>query len=121
MSRVSGLIEKFGCKKNSKYRIPNLTIEAKKDIGDLMQKFHFDKALNRIFIIIDASNKWIQEEKPWEINKEEEKKAVLYNLKEVILKIAELLWPFIPESSEKIKKHFSAKKIKKAKPLFKKI
>jgi len=45
----------------------------------------------------------------------------LFELKESILKIAEFLSPFIPESSEKIKKQFSAKKIKKSDILFKKI
>ena len=44
-----------------------------------------------------------------------------YTNKEWVLKIAELLWPFIPESSEKIKKQFSAKKIKKGEILFRKI
>ena len=66
-------------------------------------------------------NKWVQDEKPWEIQDENTKKIVLYNLKEGILQIAELLWPFIPETSEKIKKQFSAKKIKKGKILFEKI
>ena len=42
-------------------------------------------------------------------------------LKEAILKIADLLWPFIPDASEKIKKQFTAEKIKKGEILFKKI
>ena len=63
--------------------------------------------------------------------KEIAKKAiVVYNKKKEniyksvvkdILKIAELLSPFIPESAEKIKKQFSAKKIRKSEILFKKI
>ena len=121
ISRVSALIEKNGCEKNSKYKVPNITTEEKKHFEDLMEKFQFDKALSTIFIYIDAFNKFIQEKKVWEINKKDEKKAILYNLKEGILKIAELLSPFIPESAEKIKKQFSSKKIKKEGILFKKI
>ena len=121
VSRVSGLIEKNGCKKNLKYRLPNITSEGKKDVEKLLENYEFDKALNTIFIYIDAFNKWIQEKKVWEIKDEDEKKAVLYNLKEGILQIAELLSPFIPESAEKIKKQFSATKIKKGEILFKKI
>ncbi|GAG45105.1 unnamed protein product, partial [marine sediment metagenome] len=41
--------------------------------------------------------------------------------KEAILKISELLWCFIPESAEKIKKQFSAAKVKKGEILFKKV
>ena len=121
VSRVSGLIEKNGCEKNLKYPLPRITKEAEEDLVDLMDNFQLDKALNRIFIYIDATNKWIQEHKPWEIEDEVEKKAILYNLKENILKISELLLPFIPESAEKIQKQFSARNIKKADILFKKI
>ena len=121
VSRVSGLIEKNGCEKNLKYILPRITKEAEEDLIELMDNFHIDKALNRIFIYIDGLNKWIQEHKPWEIENEVEKKAILYNLKEDILKISEFLLPFIPESAEKIQKQFSAKNIKKSEILFKKI
>ena len=121
VSRVSSLAEKNGCKKNSKWRVPNITIEGEKDVEKYIEKFEFDKALNTIFIYIDALNKWIQDNKPWDMHEEDEKKAVLYNLKEGILLISDLLLPFIPESAGKIKKQFSAKKIKKSEILFKKI
>ncbi|MBR9702038.1 methionine--tRNA ligase [Candidatus Pacearchaeota archaeon] len=121
VSRVSGLIEKEGCKQNRKWKTPFLTVNVKKDVGELMENFEFDKVLNRIFAYVDSLNKWVQDEKPWEIHEEDFKRAVLYNLKEGILLIAELLWPFIPESSEKITKQFSSKNIKKGEILFKKV
>jgi len=82
-----------------------------------LDNYEFDKALNEIFKFIDHCNWYIQIRKLWETKN----KKNLFELKESILKIAELLWPFIPESSEKIKKQFSAKKIKKNQILFKKI
>ncbi len=82
-----------------------------------LENFEFDKVLNEIFGFIDLCNEYIQHRKIWETG---DKKA-LYELKEGILQIAELLEPFIPESAEKIKKQFSAKKIKKGEILFKKI
>jgi len=85
-----------------------------------MENFELDKSLNEIFKFIDHCNWYIQIEKPWS-NECENPKKVLYELKEAILKIAELLWPFIPESSEKITKQFNAKDIKKEEILFKKI
>ncbi len=130
VSRVSGLIEK-----NSEEKCENKLLKKlnEKKIEKLFENYEFDKVLNEIFSFIDVCNEYVQNKKPWEtsrkpevssssfLEKERKNKKVLYELKESILKIAELLWPFIPESSEKIKKQFSAKKIKKGEILFKKI
>jgi methionyl-tRNA synthetase len=114
VSRAAGLIEKFGVERTSGKLIKKLD---EKKIERLIKGFQFDKALNEIFGFIDVCNEYVQSKKPWET---QDKKA-LYELKESILKISELLWPFIPGTSEKIKKQFSAKKIKKGEVLFKKI
>jgi len=47
---------------------------------------------------VDICNEYVQDKKPWETGD----KKVLFELVESILKIAELLGPFIPNSSEKI-------------------
>lgn len=86
-------------------------------VGSHLENYEFDKALNEIFKLIDHCNWYIQIRELW---KTKNKKS-LFELKESILKIAELLYPFIPESAEKIKKQFSATKIKKGEILFKKI
>ena len=114
VSRVASLIEKNGFEKCENKLIKKLNV---KEIDKLIEEFKFDKALNTIFTFIDYCNWYIQSKKIWETK---DKKA-LYELKETILKISELLLPFIPESAEKINKQFSAKKIKKGEILFKKI
>jgi len=114
VSRVSGLIEKNGIEKTPNKLIKKLK---EREINKLIEKYEFDKALNEIFAFIDICNEYVQNKKPWETKD----KKVLYELKESILKIAELLSPFIPESSEKIIKQFNATKIKKGEILFKKI
>jgi len=114
VSRVSRLIEKNGIEKCENKLLKNLD---EKNIEILIEKFELDKALNEIFAFIDICNEYVQKTQPWKSGD----KKVLYELKESILKIAELLWPFIPESSEKIKKCFSVKNIKKSEVLFKKI
>jgi methionyl-tRNA synthetase len=114
VSRVSGLIEKNGLEKTSNNLIKKLN---EKKIEKLFDNYEFDKVLNEIFAFIDNCNEYVQDKKIWETK---DKKA-LFELKESILKIADLLWPFIPESSEKIKKQFSEKNIKKGDILFKKI
>ena len=114
VSRVSALTEKIGIENCENKLIRKLN---EKKIEKYFEAYDFDKSLNEIFGFIDLCNEYVQEKKPWETGD----KKVLYELKESILKIAELLWPFIPESSEKIIKQFSAKKIKKGEILFKKI
>jgi len=114
VSRVSALAEKYGLEKCEVKLLKKLN---EKKIEKLFDNYEFDKVLNEIFGFIDICNEYVQNKKPWETGD----KKVLYELKESILKIAELLWPFIPESAEKIKKQFSATKIKKQEILFKKI
>ena len=114
VSRVAGLIEKKGIEKCENKLIKKLD---EKEIEKRMEGYEFDKALNEIFAFIDICNEYVQKKKPWETGD----KKVLSELKESILKIAKLLWAFIPESSEKITKQFSYKDIKKEEILFKKI
>jgi methionyl-tRNA synthetase len=114
VSRVAGLIERIGVEKCENKLIKKLN---ENKIEKHFDNYEFDKALNEIFSFIDLCNEYVQNKKPWETKD----KKVLYELKESILKIAELLLPFIPESAEKIKKQFSATKIKKGEILFKKI
>ena len=114
VARVAGLIAQNGVNQTSNKLIKKLKV---KEIGKFIENYEFDKALNLIFAFIDNCNEYVQNEKPWE----SKDGKVLFELKESILKIAELLWAFIPETSEKITKQFSAKEIKKGEILFKKI
>lgn len=114
VSRVAGLIEKTGIEKTQNKLLTRLKL---KEIEKHIENYEFDKALNEIFAFIDVCNEYVQSKKPWETKD----KKVLYELKESILKIADILSPFIPESAEKIKKQFSAKKIIKGEVLFRKI
>ena len=114
ISRVSTLIEKFGVEKTENKLIKKLKL---KQIKKFFENYELDKVLNEIFSFIDICNEYVQKKKPWETRD----KKVLFDLKESILKISELLSPFIPESAKKIKKQFSATKIKKEEILFRKI
>jgi len=114
VSRVSSLIEKYGFTKCDNKLINKLDV---KKIEKSIENYKFDKALNDIFAFIDICNEYVQSKKIWETKD----KKVLFELKESILKISELLLPFVPESAEKIEKQFNAKKIKKGEILFKKI
>ena len=130
ISRVTSLTEKIGIKKIENKLLKKLPL---KKINQLMKDYELEKALTKIFSFIDKCNEYIQEKKPWEV-KNKKNKEILYELIDSIKVIAILLWPFIPDASEKIAKHLDfeikleniekplgEKVIKKSEVLFKKI
>ena len=127
VSRVSSLAEKNGLQKTENKLFKKLKL---KKIEKLIDNFELDKALNEIFAFVDICNEYVQKKKPWETGD----KKVIYELVDSIKAIAILLWPFIPETSEKIAVQFGFKiyykniripiavnKIKKGNILFTKI
>lgn len=66
----------------------------------------FDQALFDILKLVRAKNIFIDEKKPWELAKKDEKvelERVLSTVYFELFKISELLFPFMPEASERIK------------------
>lgn len=127
VSRVTGLAEKIGVEKSENKLLKKLKL---KEIEKRIENYEFDKALNEIFSFIDICNEYIQRNKIWETKN----KRQLYELLDSIKAIAILLWPFIPETSEKIARNLNFKialeeldkplksdKIKKSEILFKKL
>ena len=70
-----------------------------------MDKLQLHLALEEVFKLIQRANKYIDETAPWQLAKDESKKArlasVLYNLLECLRISLIMLKPFIPESCEK--------------------
>lgn len=99
VSRISGLIEKNGIEKCRNTLWEDFNVD--KVIAHL-DDFELDKALSEIFGFIDRCNEYVQDKKPWETGD----KKVLYELADSIKVISVLLWPYIPETSEKIAERF---------------
>lgn len=85
----------------------------KKEFGDLIENIELGQALEIIRKKIDEANKYIAEEKPWESKKNNPEKfeTAMKKLLENLNLISELLVPFMPETSEKIKKALKSKKL----------
>ena len=70
-----------------------------------MDKLQLHLALEEVFKLIQRANKYIDETAPWQLAKDESKKArlasVLYNLLESLRISLIMLKPFIPESCDK--------------------
>jgi methionyl-tRNA synthetase len=86
----------------------------------LVNSLELSKALDYIWSFVRQDNKYIEDNKPWELIKSNpEKCAVVIEKLLVDLNfIAELLIPFLPETSAKIK---TALETKKVEPLFQRI
>ncbi len=128
ISRVTTLTEKYGIEKTENKLLKKLKLEK---IKKKFENYEIDKALTLIFEFIDFCNEYVQKNKVWETKD----KKILYELADSIKTISILLWPFIPETSEKIAKQLNfeikslkqideplkIQKIKKSPILFKKI
>jgi len=107
LSRVIKLTENF------QFQISNFKSSSNDSMSKFLNDMEFDQALNYVWKIIADNNKFIGDNKPWELVKTDEVKfkEVMEKLLTDISLISELLLPFMPETSEKIKKALEAKKL----------
>ncbi|MFH1661934.1 MAG: methionine--tRNA ligase [Candidatus Falkowbacteria bacterium] len=89
-----------------------------KDYKDSLENFQIDKSIDSVNNNIKFLDNYITKNKPWEMIKKKDAKVgeVMYNILERIRIIALMIWPFMPETSEKIFKSLglsASKEIKK--------
>lgn len=88
------------------------------DIGQYhnsLSDFRFDKAIEEVWGQVRGLNQYIEEEKPWELAKNKDEmhlREVLAYMVSDLIEIAELLEPFMPETSKKIIHMFSTGVVK---------
>jgi methionyl-tRNA synthetase len=78
-------------------------------IAEAIEQCRFDRALDQIWDQVRGINQYIDEEKPWVIAKSgdtDHLREVLAYQSSCLLEIADLLAPFLPETSERIRKVF---------------
>jgi methionyl-tRNA synthetase len=94
--------------------------EIPEELAKLIEKMEFGKALEFVWNSVREANKYIEDNKPWELAKNDETKfkEVMKKLTVDLSAISNLLEPFLPETSEKIKKALETKKVE---PLFQRI
>jgi len=87
--------------------------DAVRHASEHMQKLEYHKALEKIWAYITVANKYVGDEKPWELAKKNDPhlNTVLYNLGESLRIITALVWPFIPETAEKISQQLGLKTV----------
>lgn len=94
--------------------------DLKISLDKCFEKIDLSAALNIIWNIIKEDNKFIEENKPWELAKTDKTKfkEAMEKLISDLYLISQLLIPFMPETAEKIK---TALETKKVEPLFQRI
>ena len=107
-----GVVENKGVVEAVDDDLKNTILEEAKKVDAKMNDLRVADAITEIFNIFKRCNKYIDETMPWALAKDETKKdrlaTVLYNLVEGISIGAELLFPFMPETSQKIKAQLNA-------------
>ena len=81
------------------------TEEQIKKVEDYMENYQLLNALQEIWAVISRTNKYIDETRPWELEKNGEKeklKSSMYHLIENIRKIGIVLLPFMEETAQNL-------------------
>lgn len=116
VSRTANLIEKNfdGAFDKKEPQAPDEGFDA------LLSGNRIDEALKSVVSGFGELDKKIDEQKLWNLVKENKNQAnkILSDIANEILALARKLAPFLPVAAEKIIKQFSAKKIKKGEPMF---
>ncbi len=87
-------------------QLKTLVTSVQKKIQENMKTLHVSYAIYNIFLLFKRCNKYIDETMPWALAKDESQQErlqeVLYNLVESITIGANLLAPFMPETTDRI-------------------
>lgn len=118
VARVSNLIEQNNLKVNLKQESD---AKLNQEFDQKMAEYKFDEALKVLWDKLRESDETITKTQPWKIKDMAQLKKILKPLARDILNVADLLAPFMPETSEKIINIFTASVIKKAQALFPRI
>ena len=119
VSRVTNMIEKNNLSLKLDTEIKDKILKEKTNKS--IEEFYFNKALKIIWEKIKKNDEFLSKKKPWKLNDKQEIKEILEIISQSIMDIANILDIFMPETSEKIIKHFSQEKIKKISILFPRI
>lgn len=126
-SRTLAMVIKAGLDNGFKINPNSLFIEKNKEVGDkVLENFiQFNETLSDIWELVSFCDKYIEEEKPWEVVDVEKQKEIFSNLIYSLNNISKMIEPFLPSTSQKMKEQLGEDKdgfnIKKGDSLFPRI
>jgi methionyl-tRNA synthetase len=114
VSRSANMVSRFAAGKIARSKEFNWDLTG---FAKHMDDLRFDLALDEVWRLIQHLNQYIDEKKPWELNKDATKKAevtaAMNYLATGISEVARLLAPFLPATAEKIEQVFGGSTIGK--------
>ena len=103
-----GVVPKAGPEEGPDAELKELAVTTWKKVEDYMEKFSFNNALESIWVLIRRINKYIDETAPWILAKSDDTKerlnTVLHNLEEGLRIVSILIYPFMNETSIRMRK-----------------
>lgn len=119
VSRVSNLLDKNEIETALEVNLNGQDFrKSNENFENKMLNYYFNEALQIIWEKIKECDEILTRTAPWKMSHKKEIAAILIPIAQTILNLAYLLEPFLPESSTKIQKQFTAKQIKKSEGLF---
>ncbi len=118
VSRTVGMVEKYcgGTIDSKNITAPideefkTFVLDKKSEVMHSIEKLQVSDAINQVFDIFKRCNKYIDENEPWVLSKDESKKdrlaTFLYNLAEGILIGSTLLISFLPDKAKNVFEQF---------------
>ena len=113
-SRTAAMLEKYFASQvpNPGLRLPQddaLAKETQNAIGEVLErfdKFEFSRALEAIWAVIAAADKYLTSEQPWALgnspDEESRKATILWTTAELLRIVSALAYPVLPESTAKV-------------------
>jgi len=111
VSRTAAMINRY--QDGEIGNLPSLNINSQKYNQDL-ENCRFDRALEEIWQQVRGLNQFIEQQQPWAVAKTDDKnklQQILAHQVAVLLEIAKLLEPILPDTSTKINQVFKSGKI----------
>jgi len=107
-----GVLPEPGPMKEEDEELKKSALEVIDEYGRLMGEMGLHKALMAVWEVIGKLNKYIDSMAPWVLAKTDRTRleTVIFHIYETLRIVASLLWPFIPETSEKIQDQLSMKR-----------
>jgi len=101
-----GVVPELG----EKDKLSKLAIGTPEKVKKSIDEYQFHNALNDIWHLISEANKYINENKVWEIKDKKKLGGIMYNLLETLRFVSILTYPFIPETAGKIMEQIGLEK-----------
>jgi methionyl-tRNA synthetase len=111
IGNLTSRVIKLAQSNNFKFEILNFKSNLNDKFSNLINNLELNQALEYIWKIIREDDKYVEDNKPWELakNNPEKFEEVMQKLASNLYLISELLIPFMPETSEKIRKALNTK------------